>query len=98
MDACPDLTHTGTIRARTVGPLSVLPIPLPLARPELLQAGTFCNGKSDGFYNYPGDCSKYYQCWGGITYPMSCSAGADSLSHWRYIPAQFIEIVRATHY
>ncbi|XP_053406596.1 probable chitinase 10 [Mercenaria mercenaria] len=31
-----------------------------------------CNGRPDGFYPDPTDCSAYYQCWSGIKYRTVC--------------------------
>ena len=39
--------------------------------------GGFCSDKPDGFYTYPEDPTKFYQCAGGQTYIMSCAPGLE---------------------
>ena len=31
-----------------------------------------CAGKTDGFYPDSSDCSKYYMCYGGVTFEKYC--------------------------
>ncbi|XP_038049820.1 chitotriosidase-1-like [Patiria miniata] len=35
----------------------------------------FCDDRADGFYMDPADCSKFFQCASGLTYPNSCLSG-----------------------
>lgn len=34
-----------------------------------------CSGKQDGTYADPADCTKYYQCYGGVKYSYTCPNG-----------------------
>ncbi|CBY14619.1 unnamed protein product [Oikopleura dioica] len=35
----------------------------------------FCNGRTDGLYQYPWDCGKFYNCAGGRTFIQNCAPG-----------------------
>ena len=39
--------------------------------------GTFCEGKSDGFYRNPRDCNAFYQCLRGTASERHCLKGME---------------------
>ena len=52
----------------------------------------FCINLADRDYAYPGDCTLYYSCQGGVGDVMSCSEGYffDTSLGWCNLPAAML--------
>lgn len=71
--AYPLLSLMSSLLGGAAQPTTTTLAPGQTAAPTTPAPGAFCAGKVDGYYTNPDQCSAYYQCANGITYPATCA-------------------------